>query len=47
MVKRHYTAIVATGGGVLIAMGVLILSGGFTELNIWAQKVTNELGLNL
>jgi cytochrome c-type biogenesis protein len=45
--KRHYQAIVATGGAVLIAMGVLILSGGFTELNIWAQKVTNELGLNL
>ena len=46
-VKRHYRAIVATGGAVLIAMGVLILSGGFTELNIWAQKVTSELGLNL
>jgi cytochrome c-type biogenesis protein len=45
--KRHYRAIVATGGAVLIAMGVLILSGGFTDLNVWAQKVTNELGLNL
>jgi cytochrome c-type biogenesis protein len=47
VVKRHYSAIVATGGAVLIAMGVLILSGGFTELNIWAQRVTSELGLNL
>ncbi len=47
VVKRHYRAIVATGGGILIAMGILILSGGFTELNIWAQKLTNELGLNL
>jgi hypothetical protein len=28
-------------------MGVLILSGGFTELNNWAQRVTSELGLNL
>lgn len=46
-IKRHYGAIVATGGAVLIAMGVLILSGGFTELNIWAQKITRELGLNL
>jgi cytochrome c-type biogenesis protein len=46
-IKRHYAAIVATGGGILIAMGILILSGGFTELNIWAQKVTSELGLNL
>jgi cytochrome c-type biogenesis protein len=47
VIKRHYRAIVATGGGILIAMGVLILTGAFTELNIWAQKVTSELGLNL
>jgi len=47
VIKRHYRAIVAVGGGILIAMGILILSGGFTELNIWAQKVTSELGLNL
>jgi cytochrome c-type biogenesis protein len=46
-IKRHYAAIVATGGGILIVMGVLILSGAFSELNVWAQKVTNELGLNL
>jgi cytochrome c-type biogenesis protein len=45
--KRHYRAIVATGGAVLIAMGILILSGGFTDLNVWAQRVTNDLGLNL
>ena len=47
VIKRHYRAIVGVGGGILIAMGVLILSGGFTELNVWAQKVTSELGLNL
>lgn len=47
IVKRHYRAITATGGAILIAMGVLILSGGFTELNTWAQRLTNELGLNL
>jgi cytochrome c-type biogenesis protein len=46
-VRRHYRAIVVGGGGILIAMGVLILTGAFTELNIWAQKVTTELGLNL
>jgi cytochrome c-type biogenesis protein len=46
-IKRHYAAIVAAGGGILIVMGVLILSGAFSELNVWAQKVTNELGLNL
>lgn len=47
VVKRHYRAITVTGGAILIAMGVLILSGGFTDLNNWAQRVTNELGLNL
>lgn len=46
-IRRHYRALVAGGGAVLIAMGILILSGGFTELNIWAQRVTSELGLNL
>ena len=45
--RRHYGLIAGVGGGVLIAMGVLILSGGFTELNIWAQDVTSDLGLNL
>jgi cytochrome c-type biogenesis protein len=47
VIKRHYRAIVAAGGAILVAMGVLILSGGFTELNIWAQRVTSEFGLNL
>jgi cytochrome c-type biogenesis protein len=46
-IKRHYRAITAFGGAILIAMGVLILSGGFTELNNWAQRITNDLGLNL
>ncbi len=46
-VKGHYRAITTAGGAILIAMGVLILSGGFTELNTWAQRVTSDLGLNL
>jgi cytochrome c-type biogenesis protein len=46
-IKRHYGTIVAAGGAILIAMGILILTGGFSELNIWAQKVTSELGLDL
>jgi cytochrome c-type biogenesis protein len=45
--RRHYRLIVAGGGAILIAMGVLILSGGFTDLNRWALEVTNDLGLNL
>ncbi|CAN5217447.1 cytochrome c biogenesis protein CcdA [soil metagenome] len=46
-IKRHYRAITVSGGAILIGMGVLILSGGFTELNIWAQRLTSDLGLNL
>ena len=45
-VKRHYALIVAGGGVVLIAMGVLILTDEFFQLNIEAQKLLDELGLN-
>jgi cytochrome c-type biogenesis protein len=44
--KRHYQAIVATGGLILIAMGVLIWTGGFTQLNIEAQNWLSGLGLD-
>jgi cytochrome c-type biogenesis protein len=46
VIKRHYTAIMAVAGAILIAMGVLILTGDFFQLNIQAQKLTNDLGLN-
>jgi cytochrome c-type biogenesis protein len=46
VVKRHYQAIVAVGGLILIAMGVLIVTGEFFQLNIEAQKLTRELGLD-
>jgi len=45
-IKRHYAAIMAVGGAILIAMGVLILTGDFFQLNIQAQKLTTNLGLN-
>jgi cytochrome c-type biogenesis protein len=45
-VKRHYGLIVGLGGAVLIGMGILMLTGGFTELNIEAQKITRDLGLD-
>jgi len=45
-VKRHYQAIVATGGVILIAMGVLIWTGELTQLNIEAQRLLSELGLD-
>src|ERR671931_232438 len=45
-VKRHYGVVMGIGGGILIAMGVLILTGGFTDLNVQAQKWTTDLGIN-
>jgi cytochrome c-type biogenesis protein len=47
VVKRHYAAITAVGGAILIAMGILILTGEFFRLNIEAQNLTQDLGLNL
>jgi cytochrome c-type biogenesis protein len=38
VVKRHFPAIIATGGAVMIVLGVLILTGEFTILNSWASK---------
>jgi cytochrome c-type biogenesis protein len=46
-VKRHYEAIVLVGGLVLIAMGILIITGEFFQLNIRAQNLTQDLGLDL
>jgi cytochrome c-type biogenesis protein len=38
VVKRHFPVIIATGGAVMIVLGVLILTGEFTILNSWASK---------
>ena len=46
VVKRHYQAIVAVGGVILIAMGVLIWTGELFQLNIEAQNWMEELGLD-
>jgi cytochrome c-type biogenesis protein len=46
VVKRHYAVIMGIGGGILIAMGILILTGGFTDLNAQAQRWTGDLGIN-
>jgi len=45
-VKRHYAAIMGVAGAILIAMGVLILTGDFFQLNVEAQRLTSDLGLN-
>lgn len=47
VVKRHYQAIVAVGGVILIAMGFLILSGNITQLNIEVQSWMESSGIDL
>jgi cytochrome c-type biogenesis protein len=46
VIKRHFRAVIATGGIVLIAMGVLIWSGELFQLNIQAQRALDGLGIN-
>jgi cytochrome c-type biogenesis protein len=38
VVKRHFPVIVGVGGAVMIALGLLILTGEFTVLNSWASR---------
>jgi cytochrome c-type biogenesis protein len=45
-VKRHYAVIVAAGGAILVVMGVLIVTGELSQLNIEAQRMLNNLGLD-
>jgi len=46
VVKRHYEAIVVTGGVILIAMGVLIWTGELSQLNIQVIDWMEESGLD-
>ncbi|MGN6588255.1 MAG: cytochrome c biogenesis protein CcdA, partial [Solirubrobacterales bacterium] len=46
VIKRHYQAIVAVGGLILIAMGILILNGDLTRLNIEVQSWLENSGLD-
>jgi cytochrome c-type biogenesis protein len=45
VVKRHFPLVIGLGGAVMIALGLLILTGEFTVLNTKAQEVSQTLGL--
>lgn len=45
VVKRHYPVVIGIGGLVLIAMGVLIWTGEFTQLNITVDRWLQNIGL--
>lgn len=44
--RRHYAAIQVVSGLVLIAMGVLVITGELFRLNIEAQRLLDRWGLN-
>ena len=45
-IKRHAATIQVVGGGVLIAVGVLVLTGRLTQITIWMQRVLSGFGLD-
>lgn len=47
VVKRHYAVIVGVGGAVMIALGLLILTGEFTVLNAQANSWLHGTGLDV
>jgi cytochrome c-type biogenesis protein len=45
-VKRHYPVIIASGGAILVVMGVLVWTGELFRLNIEAQRLMDDLSIN-
>lgn len=45
VIKRHYPVVIGIGGAVLIAMGIMIWTGEFTQLNITVSHWLQTLGL--
>ena len=45
VIRRHYPLVIGAGGAVLIAMGVLIWTGEFTQLNVTISHWLQGLGL--
>jgi cytochrome c-type biogenesis protein len=47
VVKRHFPVIIGIGGAVMIALGLLIVTGEFTELNSQANTWLQGTGLDV
>jgi cytochrome c-type biogenesis protein len=45
-IRDRYLLVTALSGAVLIFMGVLMLTGQLTELNVKAQQLLSDLGIN-
>jgi cytochrome c-type biogenesis protein len=46
VVKHHFSVLIAAGGLVLVAMGVLIWTGELFQLNIEAQRALESVGVD-
>lgn len=47
VVKRHFPIVIGLGGAVMIALGLLILTGEFTVLNSQANSLLHGTGLDV
>ena len=47
VVKRHFPIVIAVGGAIMIALGLLILTGEFTTLNSQANSLLSGTGLDV
>jgi cytochrome c-type biogenesis protein len=45
-IRNHYMFVTAMSGAILVTMGVLMLTGELTQMNIQAQAWLNDLGLD-
>jgi cytochrome c-type biogenesis protein len=45
-IRTHYLLVTAVSGAILVFMGILMLTGELTRLNIQAQAWLNDLGLD-
>jgi cytochrome c-type biogenesis protein len=45
-VRTHYTLVTGISGAILVTMGVLMLTGELTRLNVQAQALLHDLGLD-
>ncbi len=46
-IREHYVVVTAVSGCILILMGVLILTGELTRLNVEAQRFLDNVGLDV
>lgn len=47
IVKRHFPIVIGVGGAIMIALGLLILTGEFTTLNSQANSLLQGTGLDV